>query len=70
VVLKPNEEVNICWTETQGPTVTPPSSEGFGTRAITMLVKNQLNGGVHFNWHPVGLACIIGFPFQGFESKK
>ena len=63
-----NEELNICWTEIQGPKVTPPLREGFGTRVIRMMIKNQLHGDVQFNWHPIGLACIIGFPF--LESKK
>jgi PAS domain S-box-containing protein len=30
--LKPNQDLLIHWTETEGPKVTPPSREGFGTR--------------------------------------
>ena len=44
--------------------------EGFGTRAIKMLIQNQLHGDVHFNWHPTGLACIIDIPFEQPENKK
>ena len=68
--LKPNQDLSICWTETEGPVVTPPSREGFGTRAIRMMVKNQLYGDVHFNWHPTGLACIIDIPVEQLENKK
>jgi PAS domain S-box-containing protein len=68
--LKPNEEFSIWWTEIQGPKVTPPLREGFGTRVIRMMIKNQLYGDVQFNWHPVGLVCIISFPFRELESRK
>ena len=68
--LKPNQDLIIFWTEMEGPKVMPPSREGFGTRAIRMMIKNQLYGDVHFNWHPTGLACIIDIPFEQLENKK
>ena len=68
--LKPNQDLLIHWTEMEGPKVTPPSREGFGTRAIKMLIQNQLHGDVHFNWHPTGLACVIDIPFEPLENKK
>ena len=68
--LKQNQDLIICWTETEGPKVMPPSREGFGTRAIRMMIKNQLYGDVHFNWHPTGLACIIDIPFEQLKNKK
>ena len=66
--LKPNQDLLIRWTEAEGPEVTPPSREGFGTRAIKMLIQNQLQGDVHFNWHPTGLACLIDIPFEQPEK--
>jgi two-component sensor histidine kinase len=68
--LKPNQDLLIYWTETEGPKVMPPSREGFGTRAIKMLIQNQLHGDVDFNWHPAGLACLIDIPFEQPENKK
>jgi PAS domain S-box-containing protein len=68
--LKPNQDLSICWTESEGPKVTPPSREGFGTRVIRMMIKNQLYGDVHFNWHPTGLDCTIDIPFDQLENKK
>ena len=44
--LKPNQDLKIRWTETEGPKVMPPSREGFGTRAIKMMIQNQLHGDV------------------------
>ena len=67
--LKPNQDLNVCWTETEGPRVMPPSREGFGTRAIKTMVKNQY-GDVHFNWHATGLVCLIDIPFEQLENKK
>lgn len=67
---KPNQDLLVHWTETEGPKVTPPPHEGFGTRAIKMLIQNQLQGDVHFNWHPTGLACIIDIPFEQPENKN
>ena len=68
--LKPNQDLLIHWTETEGPKVMPPSREGFGTRAIKMLIHNQLQGDVNFNWHPTGLACVIDIPSAQLENKK
>jgi PAS domain S-box-containing protein len=66
--LGPNRDLKICWTETGGPNVTPPSREGFGTRAIRTMIKNQL-GDIRFDWHPHGLACSIDIPFDQLEKK-
>ena len=61
--LKPNQDLLIHWTETEGPKV-------IGTRAIKMLIQNQLHGDVHFNWHSTGLACLIDIPFEQPENEK
>ena len=45
---KPNQALNIRWTEMNGPKITSLSREGFGTRAIKLMIKNQLYGDVQF----------------------
>lgn len=60
--LKPDQSLSLRWTETGGPETTPPSRDGFGTRAIRMMIKNQLDGRVHFNWAGTGLVCDIDIP--------
>ena len=67
--LKPNQDLAICWTETGGPKVMPPSREGFGTRAIRKVVKNQFHGDIHFNWNLGGLVCTIDIPLEQPENK-
>jgi two-component sensor histidine kinase len=53
--------LSLCWTEAGGPTVTPPTHRGFGTR-ITENMIGQLKGEVHFDWRDQGLACEIALP--------
>jgi PAS domain S-box-containing protein len=46
--------VNLRWTETDGPAVSPPSQPGFGTRLIERL-SVQLSARPEFNWTAGGL---------------
>jgi PAS domain S-box-containing protein len=62
--LKPNQNLTLRWTEMDGPEMSPPSREGFGTRAIKMMVKNQLDGNVNFDWRNTRLVCDIDIPME------
>jgi PAS domain S-box-containing protein len=53
--------LSLRWIESGGPTVTPPTHRGFGTR-ITENMIGQLKGEVHFDWRDQGLACEIALP--------
>jgi two-component sensor histidine kinase len=55
--------LSLCWIEAGGPTVTPPTHRGFGTR-ITENMIGQLKGEVHFDWRDRGLACEIALPLE------
>ena len=57
----------LSWTETGGPSVSPPSREGFGTRAITLLTQ-QLEGRVQLEWKPHGLACELSIPTKNLDD--
>lgn len=59
--LERGRQVHVCWTEIGGPSVTPPSKEGFGTRAITRMIE-QLNGNINFDWRVNGVICDIMIP--------
>lgn len=48
----------LTWTETGGPPVSVPTHEGFGTRVIGGLVR-QNRGDMRFDWRPAGLVCEI-----------
>jgi two-component sensor histidine kinase len=57
-----NGKLILRWTETDGPLVTPPSRQGFGTRLLHQVVRAQLNGETRFDWRAEGLACEIEIP--------
>jgi two-component sensor histidine kinase len=52
----------LHWIETDGPPVGPPKSPGFGSKVMETMIRNQLKGGLRFDWHPEGLACEISLP--------
>lgn len=66
--LKPNRDLNIRWTEMNGPKTRAPAREGFGTRAIKMMIKNQLYGDVQFNWDSSGLVCDLDIPAEQVDK--
>jgi PAS domain S-box-containing protein len=55
--------LTLRWTETGGPVVEPPSSQGFGTKIINASIRRQSGGDVQFDWPPQGLNCMLTVPF-------
>jgi PAS domain S-box-containing protein len=53
--------LSLRWIESGGPTVTPPTHSGFGTRVMKDMI-GYLNGEVRFDWSDQGLACEITLP--------
>jgi two-component sensor histidine kinase len=45
----------LSWRERDGPTVTPPSREGFGSRMISKVIGRQLGGSADTEFAPDGL---------------
>jgi two-component sensor histidine kinase len=54
--------LTLRWTETGGPIVTSPTRKGFGTRVMERMIRDQLKGKMHFDWHTDGLVCEIALP--------
>jgi two-component sensor histidine kinase len=54
----------LRWIETDGPPVEPTNHQGFGTRVINNMIRNQLKGELRFDWRIEGLACEIILPPQ------
>ena len=50
--------LSLRWIELGGPTVTPPTHHGFGTRIIENMI-GQLGGKVRFDWRDQGLTCEL-----------
>jgi PAS domain S-box-containing protein len=57
--LTADGRLNLCWIESGGPTVTPPTHRGFGTRIMENIIGGQLKGEVRFDWREQGLTCEI-----------
>jgi PAS domain S-box-containing protein len=54
--------LGLRWIEAGGPTVTPPTHRGFGTRILENIIAGQLKGEVRFDWRDEGLTCEIILP--------
>ena len=52
----------LRWQESGGPPVTPPASQGFGTRITKASVERQLGGRLEFDWDGAGLGCRLSLP--------
>jgi two-component sensor histidine kinase/DNA-binding response OmpR family regulator len=60
----------IKWVETGGPRVTPPTSQGFGTKIINGSIKRQIGGKVAFDWRPQGLQCRLALPYGSKDRAR
>ncbi len=58
---KDNGVVILEWKETGGPSVSPPTSEGFGSLMIRQSVAREPSGTVSFNYASEGLSCRFEF---------
>ena len=54
-------QVMLEWRETGGPTVTPPTHEGFGSALKNSMVR-QIKGTLNRRWEPDGLTAEVVFP--------
>ena len=53
--------LTLRWSETGGPSVAPPTRQGFGTRVMARMIQ-QSRGEMRFDWKPEGVACEIALP--------
>lgn len=51
----------LRWSETGGPPVRVPTHQGFGTRVIAGMIR-QNGGEIGFDWRSQGLVCEIAVP--------
>lgn len=52
----------LCWSEENGPPVTPPAKKGFGSRVIERGLGFELGGNTHLDYRPDGVVCTIDIP--------
>jgi two-component sensor histidine kinase len=52
-------EVHLTWTERGGPSVAPPSGEGYGSKLLNRSVTSQLNGTIKTDWSTEGVVVTL-----------
>ena len=63
-------KLELVWTESGGPQVTPPERRGYGSRAIVAGIERQLGGLVNFDWQADGLRCTLCVPHEGNADAR
>jgi PAS domain S-box-containing protein len=58
-------ELLINWTERDGPQVSAPQRQGFGSRILNKALSVELNGDVSLSFDPTGVHCSIRVPSPG-----
>jgi PAS domain S-box-containing protein len=64
------QELRLTWTETGGPKVKPPCSQGFGTAIIEHSVGHELGGKAEVQYEPGGLRCDIRIPLRSVSRQS
>ena len=52
------QRVSLCWRETGGPPVAPPSHKGFGSA----LIELATDGTARLEFAPAGVVCVMYMP--------
>jgi two-component sensor histidine kinase len=65
-----SERVRLQWVETDGPKVTPPSRQGFGTKLIERSTMHELGGEARLAYLEEGLRCELIFPWARFPTRS
>ncbi|WP_309085256.1 PAS domain-containing protein [Chelativorans sp.] len=57
-------DLQLVWTERDGPPVEAPRRRGFGSRMIERVVSGELGGTYEAEFSPQGFACRINIPLN------
>jgi PAS domain S-box-containing protein len=49
----------LTWTESGGPTVTPPARRGFGSTLLEDVTSRELNGATRLDYRPAGVVAVL-----------
>jgi PAS domain S-box-containing protein len=65
------ERLNLRWEEIDGPSVSTPSRQGFGSRLITGGLARELGGDVRLEYPSAGVVCTINatLPKPGEQGR-
>ena len=62
--------LGFVWREEGGPTVSPVSATGFGTRLIKRTLAAELRGQVDLEFEPTGLVCRVSAPLPDWGQSQ
>ncbi|HJV41880.1 sensor histidine kinase, partial [Caulobacter sp.] len=51
--------LEVAWTESGGPPVSPPMRKGFGSRLIERSLRGEMQGETTVDYRPDGLRCVL-----------
>jgi light-regulated signal transduction histidine kinase (bacteriophytochrome)/CheY-like chemotaxis protein len=54
--------LDLCWTETGGPLVSPPTRRGFGSTLIERALAMETEGQATLRFLPGGIVCDVSLP--------
>jgi two-component sensor histidine kinase len=57
-----SDHLILTWTEQGGPVVKKPTRQGFGTRVMERMIRDQHKGDLRLDWSAEGLVCAIILP--------
>lgn len=62
-------QLHITWEETGGPTVTPPTRTGFGSKLIQRVLASEIEGTAHIEYWPTGIVftAVAPLPEHGVD---
>lgn len=52
----------LTWRESGGPTVSPPSRQGYGQKTLHRSIASAIDGKVDLDYRPEGLVCSMSAP--------
>jgi two-component sensor histidine kinase len=58
----PESPVEVVWSESGGPPVTPPTRQGYGTRFVRSAMRGGPGAAVDIQFHREGLMCTFLIP--------
>jgi two-component sensor histidine kinase len=56
------DTLTICWTEREGPHVSPPKRRGFGTIVMEAMTERSVDGKVDLDYSPSGVTWRLTCP--------
>jgi two-component sensor histidine kinase len=66
--IHPDRTFSFSWRESGGPTVSPPTRYGFGSRLIQRVLAQDFRGTVRPQYLPQGFVCELSAPIPGVEE--